>query len=172
MPALHLNMHKNSKFMLINKYFEIIIAGLCLIIMFLLIVIQIILRYFFRTPILWINDAATILFIWAILVGVGAAIKNYRLISIDLIYIRLNQKLQLIMELIVTLLMVYASLQMFQGGMSLIQRYGGDTLPLSKIPRFYLYYSIPISSIVIAFRVIQRYIINLVKYKNQNPEKI
>ena len=165
-------MLKNSKIRLINKYFEITIAGLCLIVMFLLIVIQIILRYFFRTPVLWINDAATILFIWAILIGVGAAIKNYRLISIDLIYTRLNQKAQLIMELIVTLLMIYASWQMFLGGMSLIQSYGGDTLPLSKIPRLYLYYSIPISSTVITFRVIQRYIISLFKYKSQKLEKV
>lgn len=155
---------------LIDKYFEVALAGICLIVMFILVVIQIILRYFFRIPVLWINDASTILFIWAILVGVGAAIKNYRLISIDLIHIRLNRNLQIILELIVTLLMIYASWQMFQGGMSLIQRFGGDTLPLSKIPRNYLYYSIPISSIIILFRVIQRYIVSLIKFKNQKQE--
>lgn len=163
-------MQNQSIFSLINKYFEIVISGTCLIVMFLLVVIQIVMRYFFRTPILWINDISTILFIWAILIGLGAAIKNYRLISIDFIASKINKKGRLFIELIVTLLMVYASVMMFRGGLSLIQRYGQDTLPLSKIPRIYLYVGIPISSVIISFRIIQRNILSYRDYIKQDVE--
>lgn len=99
-------MQRNKKFKTILLNFEEIIAGIFLIITTLLVVINVIFRYFLKTGIFWTDEVATGCFVWTVFIGAAAAYKRNQHLGVDFIVDNLPGKPSSIIRTIINILLV------------------------------------------------------------------
>ena len=67
--------------------------------MFLVFVVQVVARFFFDKPLAWTDEAAVILYLWAILWGAAVVCKDRENVAFDLLYQKAGPKTQRLMAL-------------------------------------------------------------------------
>lgn len=93
----------------IKEYFLEIFSGFFLSITVLVVIVNVILRYFFNTSLSWAEEVSTSSFIWAIFIGSAAAYKHKKHIGIDLLKKILPHSAAIIVDLLVNLFMMIIS---------------------------------------------------------------
>lgn len=88
------------------KNFEEIVGGVFLTITTLVVILNVLLRYFFNTGLFWVEEVATTAFVWSVFVGCAAAYKRGMHIGIDVVTSLLPKSFQPFIEVIVHLLMI------------------------------------------------------------------
>lgn len=88
------------------KNFEEIVGGVCLTITTLVVILNVILRYFFNTGLFWVEEVATTAFVWSVFIGCAAAYKRGMHIGIDVVTRMLPDSLQPAIQLMVHALMI------------------------------------------------------------------
>lgn len=156
---------KKIKFFFDN--FEEIIGGILLFVVLAMVCTEIFSRSFFGRSIVWIEEISRVLFVWAVLIGAGAGVKNNQLVSIDVIYQKASEQLRLILEILIFLVVAVGLVVLGYTGYKLMIRFMTDLLAMSAIPRGYLYASIPVGCGLMLIRLIQRYYRVFFKRKNE-----
>ncbi len=72
---------------------------LLFVLMFLVFVVQVVARFFFNQPLAWTDEAAVILYLWAILWGAAFVCKDRENVAFDLLYQKAGPRMQRIMAL-------------------------------------------------------------------------
>lgn len=88
------------------KNFEEIVGGFFLTITTLVVILNVILRYFFNTGLFWVEEVATTAFVWSVFIGCAAAYKRGMHIGIDVLTRLLPDSIQPAIEVVVHLLMI------------------------------------------------------------------
>ena len=88
------------------KNFEEIVGGVFLTITTLVVILNVILRYFFNTGFFWVEEVATTAFVWSVFIGCAAAYKRGMHIGIDVLTSLLPDAVQPAIEICVHLLMI------------------------------------------------------------------
>jgi TRAP-type C4-dicarboxylate transport system permease small subunit len=78
----------------IFKNLEEIICGTFLVSMVLLVIVNVLLRFFFSYSIFWAEEVATICFVWAVFIGGAATYKNRMDIGIDILITKMPEGVQ------------------------------------------------------------------------------
>lgn len=86
--------------------FEEIVGTLFLVATVVLVLLNIITRYFLKTGIYWSEEVATGCFVWAAYIGAAAAFKKGQHIGIDLLVKRLSGRKRAVIQVIVDLLVL------------------------------------------------------------------
>ena len=86
--------------------FEEIVGTLFLVATVVLVLLNIITRYFLKTGIYWSEEVATGCFVWATYIGAAAAFKKGQHIGIDLLVKRLSGRKRAVIQVIVDLLVL------------------------------------------------------------------
>lgn len=86
--------------------FEEIIASLFLMGTTVLVVANIISRYFLKTGIFWSEEVATGFFVWSVFIGAAAAFKKGQHIGIDIIVSKLNGRNRAIANVLIDLVVL------------------------------------------------------------------
>lgn len=73
--------------------------------MFLVFVVQVTARFFFNQPLAWTDEAAVILYLWAILWGAALVCKDRENVAFDLLYQKAGPQQQRLMTLLACALM-------------------------------------------------------------------
>ncbi|MGA2975482.1 MAG: TRAP transporter small permease [Spirochaetia bacterium] len=124
------------------------LAGAAFLLLFLLSVLQIVLRYFFGEALFWLPDLVRFLFIWCVFAGAAVMYYRHEHIVIDFLVKRSRQKTQDVLALIQNLVMIiFFAILVWQGIVVSIlrMRLYFTVLPL---PTGYAYLSIPIAAAV------------------------
>lgn len=136
------------------------LAAAAFLLLFLLSVLQIVLRYFFGEALFWLPDLVRFLFIWCIFAGTAVMYYRCEHIVVDFLVKRSRQKTQDALALIQNLVMiVFLAILIHQGVVvSLLRmRLNYTVLPL---PTGYAYLSIPVAAAVMllvsAFNVVEQ----------------
>lgn len=88
------------------RNFEEIVGGFFLTITTLVVILNVLLRYFFNTGFFWVEEVATTAFVWSVFIGCAAAYKRGMHIGIDVVTSLLPRSFQPVIEVLVHFLMI------------------------------------------------------------------
>jgi TRAP-type transport system small permease protein len=116
-----------------------IFMGVCLSVMAILLVSNVIMRYFFNTGIPWSEEFTRFLFIWIIFLGAIGALKDNNHLGFTSLIQKLPKKAKLVVY-IISQAMVFATLVVFFIGSVRMTKMGIHTLaPATEIPLAFMY---------------------------------
>lgn len=64
---------------------ELIIASACIIVTTSLVLLNVVMRYFFKTGIYWSEEVATACFVWSVFIGAAAGYKHKAHVGVDML---------------------------------------------------------------------------------------
>ena len=80
-----------------NKFLGYL-SGLCILVMGVILFYEVVCRYFFNAPTIWVQEVAIYLYMWTMLAGSSYALQNGKHVRIDLILERLSKRTQSFFE--------------------------------------------------------------------------
>ena len=132
--------------------FDVILSGAFLVTTVTIVILNVFLRYFFRTGIFWVEEVATTSFIWSVFIGSAAAYRNHVHIGIDMITKLFHNKIQKIIILGVHLMMVVINGYITYLSVIFVQKNTIKTTPVLRMPA-----SVVNLSITVGFGIITLY---------------
>lgn len=129
------------------KYFEELLSGSLMVLMFLATFANVVARYFFGESIQWAEEFSRYAFIWIVFLGAVVCTKHKRHISIDSVVKILPAPLQpwvnCVTELLVSALMVVI---IWYGG--LLTQNATQTTATLNVPQYIIYMVVPASGVL------------------------
>ncbi|MBP1934450.1 TRAP transporter small permease [Ammoniphilus resinae] len=89
------------------NYLEEFLGGICLAGIVIFVFLNVVLRYIFNAPVGWVSEISTILFVWMVMFGVGAAARHKLHPSIDFLVQMIPVKPRIILEVLMNIVMLY-----------------------------------------------------------------
>ncbi|NLK06176.1 MAG: TRAP transporter small permease [Spirochaetales bacterium] len=86
--------------------FELILASTCIIITTSLVMLNVILRYFFKTGLYWSEEVATACFVWSVFIGSAAGYKHKAHVGVDMLVNLCPPTLKKIIIIVVDLILL------------------------------------------------------------------
>jgi TRAP-type C4-dicarboxylate transport system permease small subunit len=86
--------------------FELILASTCIIITTSLVMLNVILRYFFKTGLYWSEEVATACFVWSVFIGAAAGYKHKAHVGVDMLVNLCPPTLKKIIIIVVDLILL------------------------------------------------------------------
>jgi TRAP-type C4-dicarboxylate transport system permease small subunit len=129
------------------KYFEEILSGIFMVLMFLATFANVVARYFFNSPILWAEEFSRYAFIWVVFLGAVVCTKHKRHIGIDSVVKALPSHVQLWVNLAADLLTLALMVIIIWYGWILTRSATQITATL-QIPQYVIYIVVPSSGVL------------------------
>lgn len=117
------------------------------------VIAEVIARYAFNAPIIWSNEVATYLFIYAVFFGGSVALKRKELMDVQFIRQRCPPRIRWMMSLLTHLLIIGFTLigTTYSGVLILTSYRTGTMSPALEIPMLYVYLPIPLGFTLMGF---------------------
>jgi len=133
------------------------VVGLMMGLMFLLVFLNVVLRYCFGRSIATAEEVSTFLMIWTTYLGAGLALREGRHASIDLLQDLLPQGLrQGLRSLLGAIVLLFFGALVYYG--ALFARFGWDQETIAtQIPQGIPYLGIPIGALLVVFHLLLRF---------------
>lgn len=96
----------SNRLSILLKNFEEIVAGIFLVTMVCLVILNVFLRYIFSYSIFWAEEVSTICFVWAVFIGASAVYKNRMDIGIDVLITKTPPDIQRMVRALVDVLLL------------------------------------------------------------------
>ena len=80
------------------------LSGTILFCLMLLIIYEVVMRYVFRNPPGWAIEVSEYTMLWIVFLGTGWLLKERGHVQVDMLYLRLNSRKQVLLDIIVSLL--------------------------------------------------------------------
>ncbi|MBP1926428.1 TRAP-type C4-dicarboxylate transport system permease small subunit [Sedimentibacter acidaminivorans] len=152
----------------LDENFEEKLMGLALWGIVVIMGIQVIMRYVFRSSLVWSEEVSRYLFIWMVFIGISYGIKNGSHMRIDMLehfFPKLRKGLGILADLCFLTFAAY----MIGPGITVIESLliTGQTSPAGEIPMYIVYTGLLAGFILVLFRIVQKYILKFLQ-KNQS----
>ena len=137
-----------------KNFFGTIFGPLVAIIFFIMIVVgvlQILLRYFFNISLSWSNEILIFSFIWITYLSIAIALSKKLHLGVDMITNLFPNSVQLKIKLFSNILIIFFCIIIFISSMPLIRANFYQFSPSLGIRMSYIYASIPIAMLSMAF---------------------
>lgn len=137
-----------------KNFFGTIFGPLVAIIFFIMIVVgvlQILLRYFFNISLSWSNEILIFSFIWITYLSIAIALSKKLHLGVDMITNLFTNSVQLKIKLFSNILIIFFCIIIFISSMPLIRANFYQFSPSLGIRMSYIYASIPIAMLSMAF---------------------
>lgn len=133
---------------------------------------QVISRYGFGLPIVWVEEAATYAFIWIVFLGAAIGMKRLSHIRIEALSLALPDRIRAVLRLFGYVVMLFVTLYLcyrLPAVMNIEARSGTVSLPI-QLPRVY-FYSVPlfVSSASISLTLVYYFMAELVSLRTGEP---
>ncbi|WP_404456615.1 TRAP transporter small permease [Oceanobacillus kapialis] len=138
--------------------FEEIIGSSLFLIMLIVLVVQTLTRQGIGVPLVWTEELSKLLFIYAGYLGIVACIKDNSHVSIDVFVKRLPAKAQKWVYIFNQLLILTALITIFYISIPILERQEHLTIVTLQISYVYMYAALPILTLLMIFRLIERLI--------------
>jgi C4-dicarboxylate transporter, DctQ subunit len=159
----------------ILTYFEntLIVSGL-LSVTFVLF-INVVLRYIFKSGLVWAEEYARYAIIWIVMAGSGAAVReNMHMRITAIIDVTKGKTLHFILNMFVLVVSIAFSMFLMYAGLRLTMSMiaNNQVSPAMEIPLWWIYVSIPIGGTLMTIRYIQSFFIQLTAYRKNEEEDL
>lgn len=132
---------------------ELYVATLCFIALTVMLTGQVISRYVFHKAITWMEEAATILFVWMIYLGVSAAVTRRKHLRIDfvldLVPFKIKRAMLIASNIIFAAFNIYISVIMA----NVIKLLGTSKTTMLRLPQALVYGIIPVGILLSVVRL-------------------
>ncbi|WP_020007941.1 TRAP transporter small permease [Salinicoccus albus] len=136
--------------------FEEIIGSSLFVTMLIVLVVQTLTRQGLGTPLVWTEELSKLLFIYAGYLGIAACIKDDSHVSIDVFIKKLPAKAQKWVYIFNQLLILSALIILFIISIPIVQNQMNSNLVTLKISQSYMYAALPILTLLMIYRLIER----------------
>ncbi len=140
---------------LYNKFEEYILVG-SLVVTVTIIFIQVIMRYVFNSSLSWSEEFARYVFIWQTWLGVSIGVRDKKHIKVELIFGLVKGRGKKVIDIIASCIWLAFSIFITINGtqlvLDLMQK--GSLSSGMRIPLYFVYVSLPISTGVMALRLV------------------
>lgn len=137
MKKMILKLQKIEDFILIS----------CLIVMGMILLLQIIMRFVFSSPLKWVEELARYLQIWIAFLGIGYGVRNNSHISMTSFVDKMPLKIRSIVEILCNLVSTVSFAVVIYASATFL-KYQNKVSPVLEIPMRLVYIVIPIGSII------------------------
>ena len=137
----------------INKGIKFVLA-FSLGTMSLVIITQVILRYFFHHSITWAEELSRYLMVLAVFLGAGLALRSQSLIAVELLPENITYAKKRVLKIFVYLLCITFFATLFVVGIQVVGNVGGQLSPALQIKMSIPYMAIPIGAAVLVMNAI------------------
>lgn len=133
--------------------------------------IQVIMRYVFKSSLKWSEEVSRYLFIWLVFIGMSYGVKKGSHMRIDILE-TFFPKLKSIFAIITDVSFLIFAAYMIGPGVTVIQglKTTGQRSPAAEIPMYIVYFGLLAGLFLVLFRLIQKFILKFVKIKNEASE--
>jgi len=135
---------------------EEIIGSILFIAMLIVLTFQTLSHQGFGTPLVWSEQLSKLLFIYAGYIGVVASIKDKSHVAIDVVLNKLPPKVRKWVELFNQIIILAALIAVFIISIPIVQNQTHLTIVSLNISQVYLYLALPILSLLMIYRQIER----------------
>lgn len=121
---------------------------------------EVVMRYVFDSPTTWINETASILVAWGILLGLSVGLRDHHHISVDIFYVLMPPLLRKGIDLFANLVCIlFCIFFVYNGGVLVLHTLkSGQVTMDTRIPMWIYYTVIPISGLMFMVRFVERLI--------------
>lgn len=144
----------------LDKYAEIYLSAVLLIIFSLLTIIQVVMRYFFNHSLTWSEELARYAFIWFVYTSATYAVRYQRHVKFNFlvnfskrISLKLSKSIQILALLFWVSFLIF--LDYFSIKLVVNQYHTGQLSPANQIPIYLIYIGLPAGAFLMTFRVVQ-----------------
>lgn len=132
---------KENKALSILMNLDIVVASVILAILIVLTFFGVIWRYIFNAPFTWLEEVQTSCMVWIVFAAAGAAFRTGNHVAIEMIVDMMPEKLQKIMEWLISAVVVVVIGYLFIQSLGFIQVFlkGGRSTSMLKIPYAWVY---------------------------------
>lgn len=149
---------------------EEIIGTALFVIMLVILVVQTLTRQGIGVPLVWTEELSKLLFIYAGYLGIAASIKDNSHVSIDVFVKKFPEKVQKWIYIFNQLLILAALITVFVVSLTIVDRHAHLTIVTLKISYAYMYAALPILTLLMVYRLIERLVKEWRKSKSAGVE--
>lgn len=144
----------------LDEHVETYLATVALTVFSTLVILQVIMRYVFNSPLAWSEEIARYALVWFVYLSGSYAVKYQRHVKFGVIIDLIGKKAPLaqrIIRLLVFLLWLAFLIFMLSLSIEMVSRQltRGQLAPGSQIPMYLVYAGLPIGFLLMSFRVLQ-----------------
>lgn len=132
----------------VDKIMQVIsvLLGIFLSIAVVFVLVQIVCRYVFRSPLGWTNQLCQFLFVWIVLLGLPVLFHTKGVAAFDFLSNKMKPKTQTVLHIFICLLSMFFAVCFIVFSWQFMMRKGRMMIPAFKvIPYYAVYASMPIS---------------------------
>lgn len=132
---------KENKAASILMNLDIVVASVILAILIILTFLGVVWRYIFNAPFTWLEEVQTSCMVWIVFAGAGAAFRSGNHVAIEMIVDLMPKKMQKIMEILISVVVVAVIGYLFYQSIGFIQVFlkSGRSTSMLKIPYSVVY---------------------------------
>jgi C4-dicarboxylate transporter, DctQ subunit len=121
---------------------------------------EVVMRYVFDSPTTWINETASILVVWAILLGLSVGLRDNHHISVDIFYVLFPPQIRKAIDMFANVVCILFCIFFVYNGCVLVLHTleSGQVTMDTRIPMWIYYTVVPISGLMFMVRFIERLI--------------
>lgn len=124
-------------------------AMICMVILTIIVFTDVILRYIFKQGFPWTQEIATLMLVWASLIGMAIGVLEKIHISIEMFTSRLSEKAISVLERCNHILIAAFGGTMIYFGLVIMDATKLSTMPATKMPSSVLYIILPLSGVLV-----------------------
>lgn len=117
---------------------------------------EVVSRYFLHFSIPWAMDVIRICFVYCVLFGAVAGVKNKAHLNIEVILVTLPERVRHWVEIIIDFIVAVFFIILIVLGKDFVDSAGTQVMPYTEISMRYLYMSIPIAGVLMLYYLIQQ----------------
>ncbi|MDK2856505.1 MAG: hypothetical protein PWQ41_955 [Bacillota bacterium] len=117
---------------------------------------EVVSRYFLHFSIPWSMDVVRIAFVYCVLFGAVAGVRNRAHLNIDVLLVNLPPRLRRYADLIINLAVGFFFVVLVVIGIQFVQQAGTQTLPYTLLPIRYLYAAVPLGGALMLYYLVQQ----------------
>lgn len=132
---------KENKGLSILANLDFLVAGITLSLLIVLTFLGVIWRYIFKAPFTWLEEVQMACMVWIVFGGAGAAFRTGNHVAIEMVVDLLPAKLQKVMSVIISIIVVLVVGYLFKQSIGFIQMFlkSGRSTSMLKIPYSVIY---------------------------------
>jgi len=134
---------------------ELYVGTICFFTLTIMLTLQVISRYVLRHSFTWMEEFATIMFVWMIYLGVAGAVTSRKHLRIDFVLnivpFRVKRIMLILSNIIFMIFNIYVTVVMFD----VIRLLGSSVTTMLHLPQSLVYSVIPLSMVISCIRLVQ-----------------
>lgn len=124
------------------------IGGIAILIMTLIVLLQIVMRYFFNSPLTWSEEIARYIFIYITFLGAGILVYERGHLFVEVLFNKIQGKAKNVLQLILDLIVLIFSLYLLWSSRYSMQYAHGSRSTAVQIPMEYIGLSVMIGAVL------------------------